>query len=136
MEFVVMLILLVLVGAIILWPLLRREEPALAGSSPGPAPAPQDRQALTAIKELEFDYETGKIAEDDYRTLRARYEARAVAALTEQAPPAAPPDLDEALEAEIRAVRARRFCVSCGGGLPAGARFCPACGTPVAEVRR
>lgn len=140
MELLGMLILLGAVGAIILWPLLRRHPEALAAGGPqltvpaSPSGAARDR-ALAAIKELEFDYLTGKIAEEDYRALRARYDARAVEALTHLAAPPRPAgagsDLDERLEAEIRAVRGRRFCVSCGGELPKAARFCPACGTAV-----
>lgn len=131
-----MVILLLTVGALIVWPLLRHPE---ARSAEGPLPrsggrnaadAARSRAALTAIKELEFDYATGKIADDDYQTLRARYEAKAVNALAaaEASPPADP---DAALEAEIRAARGRRFCPTCGSALPKGARFCPACGSAV-----
>lgn len=33
---------------------------------------------VLALKELDFDYETGKLSKDDYASLRDRYEARAV----------------------------------------------------------
>lgn len=133
MELIGMLILLLAVGALIMWPLLRRPEARSAEGSPphGPAAPPdpaRTRAALNAIKELEFDYATGKIADDDYRTLRARYEAKAVEALGEPVPSPAPVDPDAALEAAIRAARGRRFCTACGSALPKTARFCPACG--------
>lgn len=37
--------------------------------------------ATTAIRELEFDYATGKIAEPDFRAIRRRLEARALEAM-------------------------------------------------------
>jgi hypothetical protein len=143
MELLIMLALIAAIAALILAPLVRpRTEEGSAGpSAGGEAPASRSRAALAAIGELEFDHATGKLADDDYRMLRSRYEVRAVDALTEPTatrPPAAPstriPAADDALEAEIRAARGRRFCTSCGEGLPAGARFCPACGGAV-EVR-
>lgn len=39
--------------------------------------------ALRNLREVHFDYETGKIDERDFRELRARYEGRAVAAMRE-----------------------------------------------------
>lgn len=132
MELVGMLVLLLAVGALIIWPLLRHRPPEMRSVERTPAADPaRSRAALTAIKELEFDYATGKIADDDYRTLRARYEAKAVEALATPAPSPAPADSDAALEAEIRAARGRRFCTTCGGALPKAAKFCPACGAAV-----
>lgn len=134
MELVGMLVLLLAVGALIIWPLLRHRPPEVRSVERTPAADParaRARAALTAIKELEFDYATGKIADDDYRTLRARYEAKAVEALATPAPSPAPADSDAALEAEIRAARGRRFCIACGGALSKAAKFCPACGAAV-----
>ncbi|HLA25380.1 MAG TPA: zinc-ribbon domain-containing protein [bacterium] len=138
MDLLAMLILIGAVGAIILYPLVRRSEAVPAGAPP-PPDAARARLALTAIKELEFDYETGKIDDDDYQALRARYDARAVEALEHpeplsSGPSPAPDDATAQIEAEVRAARTRRFCTNCGGALPKTARFCPACGTSV-EVK-
>lgn len=35
--------------------------------------------AFMAIKELDFDYETGKMGKEDYRELKKKYEGEAVA---------------------------------------------------------
>ena len=35
--------------------------------------------AFMAIKELDFDYETGKMGEEDYREIKKKYEGEAVA---------------------------------------------------------
>lgn len=37
--------------------------------------------AYLTLKDLEFDYKTGKLDEDDYRQLKRRYEGEAVAIL-------------------------------------------------------
>ncbi len=64
----------------VLWPLWR----------PVPAPAPDaERQRLLAAREaayralrdLDLDHETGKLADGDYAALRAGYQAEAVAVL-------------------------------------------------------
>jgi hypothetical protein len=138
MELLVMLLLIAAVAALIAAPLVRppAEDPPAALPTDGGTDA-RRRAALAAIKELEFDYATGKLAEDDYRMLRRRYEARAAAVLAEASaqPPrsgaARPAATDDALEAEIRAARRRRACPSCGGRLPGAARFCPSCGRAV-----
>lgn len=41
----------------------------------------QRRQALAAIKELALDYEMGKLSDDDYARMRARFEAQALEAM-------------------------------------------------------
>lgn len=43
----------------------------------------QKREAYAAIKEAEFDRQTGKLTEEDYRFLREKYEARALEALSQ-----------------------------------------------------
>ncbi len=141
MEALAMLVLIGVVGVIVLPPLFRR-----SGSAParGATVAEQTRQrdrAADVLRELEFDHATGKLADDDYRTLRARYETVAAAAVGAAAPAPLRPRADgprDRLEAEILAARrARRFCAGCGTALPRAARYCPACGAtvegPVAE---
>lgn len=137
MDLIAMIVLIGAVGAIIVYPLVRRSENDSEKQPAPPDAAARKRLALTAIKELEFDHATGKIDDDDYRALRARYDARAVETLDRsRSPRPAEPPLDDGaaqLEAEIRAARGRRFCRICGGPLPKAAHFCPACGT-AAEV--
>jgi hypothetical protein len=138
MELVMIAVLVAATAVLVLWPLIRPLGPGETEHDPAAESTrePAARAAQAAIQELEFDFATGKIDEDDYRALRVRYEAAATAEAHERAAPAAARrriPSDEALEAEIRAARGRRFCVACGAALPAGARFCPACGRP-AEI--
>jgi hypothetical protein len=74
---------------------------------------------LAAIKEVEFDRAMGKLSEEDFTSLTARYRAQALAAIA--ALETARPSADGVPQA--------RFCGHCGGALAAPVNFCPACGT-------
>lgn len=84
--------------------------------------------AFVALKDLDFDYKTGKIDEADYAALKARYEAEAVRVMKRldnaaKEQPAAP--------AGGRAGEKVRFCPDCGVKADADDRFCAACGKPL-----
>jgi hypothetical protein len=65
--------------------------------------------AVEALRELEFDRQTGKISDADYTPLKARYTAEAVEAM-------------RATEAGAK------VCPNCGPRPEAGAGFCSNCG--------
>src|SRR5262245_12894297 len=66
------------------WPLRRRQPTATASQDDPRAATEADKVlALRAIRELDGDREAGLLAEADYVELRARYEARAAAALAQ-----------------------------------------------------
>ncbi len=81
-------------AAFTLWPLRRHGGGRLL---PVPVDAreqllEQKRQALRALRELQFEHEAGHVSDDDYAELTTRYEAEAARLLTEldQLGPAAP----------------------------------------------
>lgn len=129
----------VLVGASLVWLVF---EPIFAPSRPG-APPPvtledleeaeltRSGAALTALKEIEFDRETGKLGDEDYAFLQQKYTAEALEALRTEsnAPPAA---AGAAPADRVPHARGARFCAQCGAPLPASSRFCGACGGRVA----
>lgn len=99
------------------------------------------------IKELDFDYKTGKLSAEDYQELQNKYRERALALLREMEKGGLLGTIEDSLEEEIRAKRrlaaekaeegdtpAKReaakvlFCPSCGKGCAVGDRFCPYCG--------
>src|SRR5688500_20022312 len=50
-------------------------------------PEPTAREeAVAALREVEFDRETGKLSDSDYSTLKGRYTAEAIAAMRAEAP--------------------------------------------------
>jgi len=125
------------------------------------APARQDvaarrERAVEALREIEFDRATGKLADADYDMLKARYTRQAVAAMRTESGAAL---VDESeIEAAIRRAREaqanvptcsvhgprpepdaiycsecgrylRGACAHCGAATSApGARFCEGCG--------
>lgn len=113
--------------------------------------------AMAALKEIEFDRETGKLSDADYQLLRDRYTQSAITAMRAEAAPDMPaeagevPDPVEAIiSAKIRALRSASagpgvlscstcgprpepdavFCSNCGDRLATGV-VCPACSAPL-----
>ena len=119
------------IAALVLWlvfePILGvpRESPELLEPE-----APEETRrgtALLALKEIEFDRETGKLSERDYDMLKARYSAEALSAIAEEDSP--PPAVDPAVPA-VPAVSAavRLSCASCGPRPEPDAVYCSTCG--------
>ncbi|ETX00153.1 MAG: hypothetical protein ETSY1_12270 [Candidatus Entotheonella factor] len=90
----------------------------------------------TAIQDLDFDYQTGKVDQRDYVALRQQLEGEAIETLRELDgidPLAA---LDETLEQQIASLRAApsetapspHVCAHCGTDNPHDASFCAVCG--------
>ena len=70
----------------VLWPLVsRRGAPVLLPLPPDPREPLVERKlaALRALRELDFEHESGHVSDDDYLELRARYEAETAAVLSE-----------------------------------------------------
>jgi ribosomal protein L40E len=90
----------------VLWPLYRAEVAPLPRRSSGATP--RQSPAVEALRELEFDRQTGKIADADYEALKARY--------TEQA---------------LVSMRAGNLpvCESCGARPEVDAEYCSRCGS-------
>jgi hypothetical protein len=139
----------------VLFPLFvepRRVVPVQDPSALSPAERAGVEQAIAALREVEFDRQTGKLSESDYAVLKAKYTRAALAAMrsadalgAEGAPEAVTVGDDE-VEATIREHRARlAVCPTCGPRPEADAVYCSncgkylfgkcgACGAPVTEV--
>ena len=116
--------------------------------------------ALRALKEIEFDRATGKLSDQDYDELKAKYTAEALTALRAEggeqravsgsitASPAHPSPLTVSAcpthgprpepapqfcsECGRRLATAPGYCARCGTSLEREARYCHACGARVA----
>jgi len=123
---------LLAVGALgfVLAPLFMDAKPrALPGRAPVQGRDAGDDEAIAALREIEFDRETGKLAPADYEELRARYTQRALEAMRQQSA-ASHATPDELLEAEVAAFRARlKECINCGPRPEPDAVYCSNCGT-------
>jgi hypothetical protein len=128
---------------LVLGPLLRptRWKPA--------APEPLDPEetprgiALTALKEIDFDRETGKLSESDYQFLKAKYTAAALEAMRSEAQsgerasaPAQPTVSPEIAALTLRTVGnlIRPTCRTCGPRPEPDAVFCSTCGLHLAAT--
>jgi len=105
--------------------------------------AAERETVVVALRELDFDHATGKIAEEDYAAQRAALVAQGVALLKQldevsnQSPAQA---LDDELEAAVRTARekiskepaasrsAELRCLQCGQPHQPNDRFCSTCG--------
>jgi hypothetical protein len=104
---------------------------------------------LAALKEIEFDRETGKLSDADYEFLKAKYTATALHALREEQG-VAPNDVEALIAAKVRSLRSASTttpldplpdlsvqsspiapaasCDGCGPRPEADAIFCSSCG--------
>ncbi len=96
----------------------------------------QKEGLYSAIHDLDFDYQTGKVDQQDYAELRNQLEGEAIETLREldEIDPLAA--LDETLERQIANLRTApseakspsQVCSTCGTDYPHEASFCPVCG--------
>jgi uncharacterized protein with PIN domain len=77
---------------------------------------------LMAIKDLDFDYEQGKLSEGDYLELRDHYRKQAVVLLKQ---------IDELQAERSQKKRSRKgqACPECGERVRKGDKYCSTCGT-------
>jgi ribosomal protein L40E len=108
--------------------------------------------ALAALKEIEFDRETGKLSDADYEFLRTRYTAAAVEALRDERG-SGPNDIEALIDARVRSLRSNAAatsldnpatlsprpnstaplsCEKCGPRPEPDAVYCSSCGCRVA----
>jgi hypothetical protein len=105
-------IMAILVAAVIFAPMI---EGRWREGKDGSSPADRKEAAIAALRELEFEYQTGKVSDGDYATLRSRYARDALAARD---------DLGETVDT--------KGCAGCGATVKEGAKFCSSCGGALA----
>jgi len=115
----------ILVASVIIVPMIEK-------GNAGREPTPRERRdvAIEALQELEFEFQTGKLALEDYTPLRNRYarmaiEARdaLIAAGQDVGTPAMAdraPDTCPDCNASVDPEGAGRFCTICGASLTVG----------------
>lgn len=101
---------------------------------------------LVALRELDFDYETAKLSATDYKTLRAKYEARAVEVLkeletTEEKWQSVQEEIDRRLAEKLgpslsvaHATEGIGTCPTCQANAGAADRFCGTCGGALESI--
>lgn len=156
-SFILGLALLLAAAAYVVQPFMRTARPAWrrrGAAEAVSAPAANHQDTLRAIRDLDFDYRTGKIAEDDYSSARERLLLEAAGQLQAEPAASAGGEADAQIEAAVQAqrhahpaggadarieaaVQARRqkngagsagACPQCHTPAVAGDRFCARCG--------
>lgn len=94
----------------------------------------EERQAvLSALRDLDFDFSTGKVSEEDYSALRAQLVTEAATYIRSEKSIA-----DEQIEIMIQARKASqsniRKCSNCGNTVEPNSRFCSQCGTAAGNI--
>ncbi|HEX6407155.1 MAG TPA: hypothetical protein VFZ90_08205 [Gemmatimonadales bacterium] len=131
-----------LVGLAALWLVL---QPVLAPGRPqARAIEPLDPEetprgiALTALKEIDFDRETGKLSETDYEYLKSKYTRAALDALRTESGPAAAESAGPSSQPSLRVVPSTQApqprCDVCGLRPEPDAVYCSSCGRRLAPA--
>jgi hypothetical protein len=115
-------IVLMLAVAVIAAAVVSSKTEPVSGS---PARARQE-STIEALRALEFEFQTGKLAEEEYAQLRRGLELEAVRARDEARVGA--PDEGTGAGAEDDSGAGGSACAVCGNDLSGGESFCPNCG--------
>lgn len=110
-------ILAILIVAVVAAPFVERRGQRVRPEGGGPTSEDRREAALDALRELEFEFQTGKLTREDYLPLRAKYAAEAIAARDE---------LGEGADT------GPGRCPTCGAERRGEAKFCSRCGTRLA----
>lgn len=125
------LALLIIVAVVIISPLLEQRRPAITPPAPREALEVEHEAILRAIREIDLDYRTHKLNEEDYKTLRAKQVAHGAQILREIDALKSEQDIDSEIESQVAALReAQETCPACGKPIHEGDRFCAHCGAP------
>ena len=102
----------------IAYPLVRRSRPThQAAPDPERKLRAEKENVYEVLKDLDFEFRTGKLSEQDYRELQADYRARALRLLQHSE--------DRQPDGE---------CHACGRLNPSGSRYCEICGASLDPV--
>jgi hypothetical protein len=83
MTIFIALLITVLTFAFVVYPLLRRRPPSAEPAEGGKLGELHSKRDTTysMLKELEFDFQSGILTEEDYRELEAKYKSQAISVL-------------------------------------------------------
>lgn len=126
-----------LVAFLVARPLLTRAVPPRR-AGPADELTAEYETVLAALRDLDTDHATGKIAVEDYEPQRAALTARGVALLRQMDETTAADPAEDEIEAAVRARRAvpaaAGFCHQCGAPRLADDRFCAKCGATLSPL--
>lgn len=134
MEFPSILIGLIILGVSTYFVMLPFQKSQLKKLKPSPVAsqtANRREGVISALRDLDFDFKTGKVVEEDYTPLRSRLLVEAAQYMEQEK------EDDQRIEALIQSRRAARehgeTCDHCGARVTADQHFCAKCGSPLSH---
>ena len=141
LSLLIMILILVGIVAFITQPLLRKKPDMVLENYYEETPLHEllgRKDALyQSIKDLEFDFKTAKLSEEDYTDLRAKLENEAVALLKridKAQAGAKKPSISSISRPAKKTKASAAICPECGAANETGAKFCVGCGSRLAVV--
>lgn len=132
MTIFVAVVLTVLTFAIVAYPLYKQRSRSVGSTEDVKFQELHSKRDTTysMLKELEFDFQSGILTEEDYRDLEARYKGKAISILRDIDDLGKDTPLEEEIEKKILELRRSkgRFCPQCGARRQKDGRFCSQCG--------
>ncbi len=137
MTVFVALVLAVLTFAFIIYPLLKQKSPSVDSVEDEKLQELLSNRDTTysMLKELEFDFQSGILTDEDYRDLEARYKRKAISVLRDINDLEKGTEVEEEIERQVLELRRSKgqFCPQCGAGCQEDDRFCSRCGTSLSK---
>jgi cytochrome c-type biogenesis protein CcmI len=137
MTVFVALILVVLTFAFVVYPLFKRRLPSAnsVGDEKLQELYSERDTTYSMLKELEFDFQSGILTDEDYHDLETRYKRKAISILRDTDALEKDTGVEDELEKQILQLRRSKglFCPQCGARHQEGDRFCSRCGTSLSQ---
>lgn len=126
------LALTLLTFAFVVYPFFKRRPPSIERVEDEKLQELRSQRDTTyaMLKELEFDFQSGTLTEEDYRKLESRYKGKAISILQDIDELGKDYDIDQEIEKQVLALRQSqgKFCPQCGARRQKADRFCSQCG--------
>jgi hypothetical protein len=123
------LALLTVIVILVVIPLLEPYRPAVEPPNHRQSLEAEREATVRAIRELDLDYRTRKLNEEDYKSLRDVQVQRGAAVLRELDQLTTQDEIGAQIEERIAVIRnSGPICPSCGSPIHTGDRFCVNCG--------
>lgn len=144
MSTFIALLITVATFAFVVHPLLKRRLPQAGSAEDIKRQELYSKRDTTysMLKELEFDFQSGILTEEDYRDLEARYKSKAISVLKDidGLKVGSQPEAEVEMEIEKQVLKLRRgkdrFCTQCGARRRQSDRFCAHCGASLSRGGR
>ena len=121
-------VLAIATAAFIAYPLLQKQKSKASFALNHRAQEMEARknEIYAAIRDIDFDYQMGKLSEEDYEALRQQYKTEAIGMMKQIDQTGSRSSRRPAPGGAVK--NAERFCHHCGQPVGAEDQFCNACG--------